>query len=321
MKAAVVGASGYTGGELLKILGQHPEVDEIVATSREHAGKDVAALHSDLKLKLKFSKLDLADANSSDVVFLCVPHTKSMELVPKLETKIVDLSADFRLKDAGVYEKFYKVKHSHPKLLKDAVYGLPELHRKEIKKARLVANPGCYATNIILALHPLAAELAPGDVAVSSFSGYSGAGRKKVESKDFFDLEENIIPYNVTGHRHTAELAQELGAQVSFVPHVVNVWRGMLSTIILKTDLGAREALKLFKEVYAEEAFIKIKQEVPQMLDAQNTNDCIIGGFAADAGQLVFFSATDNLTKGASGQAVQNMNIMFGFEETTGLKQ
>lgn len=319
MKATIYGASGYTGGELLRILSSHPKVDEIEATSREHAGKRVSEMHPELRMDLKFSGPDIARANESDVVFLCVPHTKAMELVPKLSTKVVDLSADYRIKDEKVYEKFYGVKHTDPKNLKEAVFGLPELHRNEIKKARIVANPGCYSTNIILGLYPLVKKMSPKDIVVDALTGNSGSGRGKVEGPNPPPVEENVIPYKVTGHRHTAELAQELGVEVSFVPHLLQIWRGIHSTVHAKVSANENEALKVFQKFYDGEPFVSVKKEVPNVRDVAKTNYCVIGGFAKDNGKLIYFTVIDNLGKGASGQAVQNMNIMMGYEETTGL--
>jgi len=319
MKTTVVGASGYTGGELLRILSQHPRVDEIEATSRQHLGKKVSELHPELPTDLEFTNLDTSKANESDIVFLCVPHTKAMEVAPDLTTKVVDLSADYRLKDKKTYEEYYKVKHKNPELLDEAVYGLPELHRKEIAKARLVANPGCYAANIILALYPLAKKLSPKDIVVDSFSGYSGAGRSKVEGGSFYTVKDNLVAYNVVGHRHTPEIIQELGMQVSFVPHILPIWRGMHSTIHAKVKASADEAFKAANDLYKNEPFTHATKDIPQVLSVEKTNDCIIGGFAKDNDTLIYFSVTDNLGKGAAGQATQNMNIMMKYDEKEGL--
>lgn len=319
MNVTVVGASGYTGGELLRILEGHPKVDEIEATSREHAGKKVAELHPEVSLDLEFSKLDIPHADESDIVFLCVPHTKAMNVVPEFSTKVVDLSADYRLKNEKTYEDYYGVKHANPELLAEAVYGLPELHRSEIKKARLVANPGCYATNIILGLYPLVKKLSPQDIVVDSLTGNSGSGRGKVEGANPLPVEENIIPYKVTGHRHTAELAQELGVGVSFVPHLLQIWRGIHSTFHAKAGTSVDEVVGVFKDFYDSEPFVSVTEEIPSVRDVAKTNLCEIGGFVKEKDTLIYFSVIDNLGKGASGQAVQNMNLMMGYEETAGL--
>jgi N-acetyl-gamma-glutamyl-phosphate reductase len=320
MKTTVVGASGYTGGELLRILLAHPKVEGIEATSREHEGKKISSMHAELQTDLKFTDFDLTRANESDVVFLCVPHTKAMEVVPKISTKIVDLSADYRIKDKKVYERFYGVKHADPANLKNAVYGLPELHRGEIKKARVAANPGCYATNIILGLYPLVKKMNLKDIVVDSLTGNSGSGRGKVEGPNPPPVEENVIPYKVTGHRHTAELAQELGVEVSFVPHLLGIWRGIISTIHAKVAANESDALVEFQKFYKNEPFVSVTKEIPDVKSVAKTNDCVIGGFAKDKDKLIYFSVIDNLMKGASGQAVQNMNLMMGYKETLGLK-
>jgi len=319
MKATIVGASGYTGGELLRLLENHPKVGEITATSREYAGKKVSSMHPEVSLDLEFTQLNVSKADESDVVFLCVPHTKAMELAPRFSTKIVDLSADYRIKDVGVWEQTYGVKHKSAELIGQVVYGLPELHRNEIKKAGLVANPGCYATNIILGLYPLVKNIMPKDIVVNSLTGNSGSGRGKVEGDDPPDVLENVIPYKVTGHRHTAELVQELGVDVSFVPHLLQIWRGIHSTFHAKTSEEAEKTLEVFKKSYLGEPFVKVTEEIPQVKHVAKTNKCVIGGFAKDKDTLIYFSVIDNLMKGASGQAVQNMNLMMGYDETLGL--
>lgn len=319
MKITIVGASGYTGRELLKILAKHPESGEISVTSTRFSGKTVSDVHPSLDMDLKFEELDFGKAKRSDVVFCCVPHTKAMAIVPKLKTRVIDLSADFRLKDARSYEEYYGVEHTAPKLLKKAVYGLPELYREEIKRASLVANPGCFPTAIILGLKPLL-RFKPERIIADAKTGFSGAGRESEEPDFISNLKGNIVPYKVVGHQHTPEIEQELGVAVGFTPHLVPLDRGILSTFHVYMEEDVDAIVGEYKKFYDKEPFVKLVDEVPTLHRVQDTNYCHIGGFAKDnRGRLVFFSAIDNLIKGASGQAVQNMNIMFGFKETCGL--
>ncbi len=313
----IVGGSGYTGGELLRILEVHPKVDEISVSSTRYEGKNVNELHSSLNSGLTFETYDKSKANDADFVFTCTPHTKAMEFAKELDTKIVDLSADFRLKDSKVYEDTYKVKHTAKELISEAVYGLPELHRNEIKKARIVANPGCLATGAILALYPLVKNFDVDNLVIDSKTGYSGAGR---EPKDNL-LEravDNVIPYKIGSHRHIPEMEQELGIKVHFTPHVVPLFRGIETTVHAFGDWNVDKVEKAYKDAYKDEPFTKVVDGVPSLQDVRETNKCDIGAFTQDGERLVIISAIDNLTKGASGAAVQNMNIMAGFKETAG---
>lgn len=318
MKAYVVGGSGYTGREVLRILAQHPKVDEILVSSTKFSGKPVSELHADLNVDLLFRKLNYSEVDSCDIAFCCVPHTKAMDIVPKISTKVVDLSADFRLKDVRVYEKFYGVKHSSPELLGDVVYGLPEYHRDEIRKARVVANPGCYPTGAILACKPLLEKFSVERIIIDAKSGVSGAGRDKEAELQKFVEDQNLRAYKIVSHQHTPEIEQELGVNVSFTPHLVPLNQGIFSTVHAVTDANPNEVRKVYEKKYGEESFVEVVDD-PDLLSVRNTNLCKIGGFVSDGRRLVITSTIDNLVKGASGQSVQNMNLMLGYNEHAGL--
>jgi len=317
----IIGGSGYTGGELLRILGNHPKIENIRISSRQYQGKKVSELHPNVTLDITFEDYNQKKANDADFVFTCTPHTKAMEYAQQLDTKIVDLSADFRLKNAAVYEQTYQVKHTAPELIPQAVYGLPEIHRKEIAKARLVANPGCLATGAILALYPLTKAYKPSIVVVDSKTGISGAGREPTETNIFNWVNENVIPYKVANHRHVPEMEQETGMIVYFTPHIVPITRGIETTVHAFIKGNLEDVKDLYKKTYKDEPFTKVVDGIPTILTVRGSNYCHIGGFTEDRGRLVLFSALDNLVKGASGAAVQNMNIMAGFKETEGLGQ
>lgn len=330
MDVVVVGGSGYTGGELLRILVRHPEVEELEVTSRSHAGKKASMVHQNLlgvydKAFVEY-KPDKIDA---DVVFLATQHGESMSVAPKLlekGVKVVDLSADYRIRDVRLYEKFYK-KHESPQLLKDAVYGLPELYRKRIKKAMLVANPGCYPTSVLLALAPLAEfkdRIDAKKIVVDSLSGTSGAGAKPSETLHHPEVDENLKPYNVLDHRHRPEmehiLAEFLGdTRISFTPTLAPIIRGIQSNVHVFSSKKIEGLAEHYRRFYDKEYFIRIT-ETPQIKNVANTNFCDIGvWYDENAKKILIISAIDNLIKGASGQAVQNMNVMSGYDEKMGL--
>ncbi|MFH1402898.1 MAG: N-acetyl-gamma-glutamyl-phosphate reductase [Candidatus Altiarchaeota archaeon] len=322
MKAIIVGASGYTGRELLRILSQHQEVESLAATSRSHKGKHVSEVHKSLSgvVDLKFTNFEL-EGLDADLAFLAVPHTEAMKYAEGILEKgirIVDLSADFRLKDEEAYEKHYKVEHSCPELIREAVYGLPEYYRKDIRGARLVANPGCYPTGAILACKPLADGFTVDDIIIDSKSGVSGAGVKKEDAMMKFVSDENLKAYRLTDHQHTPEIIQELGRNVFFTPHIAPLNQGIYTTVHALTDADAGEVIEAYMRKYGVEPFVEVVDET-DVLSVRNTNKCTIGGFKSDGKRMVITSAIDNLIKGASGQAVQNMNIMMRYEETTGL--
>ncbi len=341
-KVAVVGASGYTGGELVRILTQHPKIKLAAVTSEQSEGKPIDQVFPNLKgrVPLTLEPLDLDRlAGRADLFFLALPHTKAMPVAARLlkERKpVIDLSADFRLKDPLLYEKWYHAKHSHPELCAKACYGLPELHRATIVSSRLVANPGCYPTGAILGLIPLMAEslIETDSIIIDAKSGVSGAGRAVSQATHFPEAHEAVTAYNVGLHRHIPEIEQELSSiatrnvTVLFTPHLVPINRGILTTIYVRLvkPVGIQAVHKLFRSRYKDEPFVRLLplDELPNTRNVQGSNDCHIG-LAAETrtgrktAVLVIITAIDNLVKGAAGQAVQNMNLMMGFEETLGL--
>ena len=336
MKVSIIGATGYTGAELVRILLRHPEVEITRITSETFAGMKISDIYPFLRTDLVCRKLNIDEISSnSSFVFTALPHKASMEIVGKLYSrgkKIVDLSADFRLNDPLVYEKWYGVPHNKRELLREAVYGLPELYREKIKNARLVANPGCYPTSVILALAPLLrkALIEENSIIVDAKSGVTGAGRKLSLATHFPEINENFYPYQVEGHRHLPEMEQELSkiagerVKITFIPHLVPINRGLLSTCYasLKSSLSSEDVLKVYEDFYKGEPFVEIlpKGKFPQTKEIVNSNRCRMGITVNErTGRIVVVSAIDNLSKGASGQAVQNMNIMCGFREDAGL--
>jgi N-acetyl-gamma-glutamyl-phosphate reductase len=322
-KIGIIGASGYAGSEIVRILRRHSGVEIKVLNSETYNGQSLFSLYPEKVFEgLVFTDYSIPEINQMklDLVFLAVPNGEAMKLVPKLKCKVVDLSADYRFKDKKIYEKVYGIKHEDLKT--KAVYGLPELFREKIKKAKLVANPGCYATSCILGAYPLLESKLVSRVIFDSKSGYSGAGKKALYVNDPKNYTDNIIPYNISRHRHKYEIEQFIKTKVSFTPHVLPTFQGILSTIhmILKRDISAEEIKNIYKDFYKNENFVKIVDDYPDLHGVQKTNLCRIGGFEIDeTNQLVVLSTLDNLIKGAAGQAVQNMNLMLGFNETEGL--
>lgn len=321
-KAGIIGASGYTGYELIKILKKHPNVELVVLNSKSYAGQTVKSLYPDFwDEELKFTNLPTEEINKLDLVFLAVPHKTAMEIVPKLKCRIVDLSADYRFKKIDVYEKVYETEHTDKKT--KAVYGLPELFKEKIKKAKIIANPGCYATASILSAYPIQ-KLAK-YIIFDCKSGYSGAGKKSSYYNDPKNYKDNILAYKLTKHRHKYEIEQFIKTKLSFTPHVIPTFQGMMCTMhaLLKKNISKDEIKKIYNDFYKEQPFIKIiENKIPELHDIQKNNYCCIGGFEIDENnQLVIVAVIDNLIKGASGQAVQNMNIMLGFDEVEGLLQ
>jgi N-acetyl-gamma-glutamyl-phosphate reductase len=330
MKVTVVGGSGYSGSELLRILARHPKVGELRATSRQYEGKKASSLHQNL-LSIYDKEFEPLSEKTldADVVFLATPHGESMTIAPKLlekGIKVIDLSADYRFKDPHVYEMYYQ-KHTSPQLCKKSVYGLPEAYRRDIKKARLVANPGCYPTSVILGMLPLAGMKKKCDVkriTVDSMSGTSGAGSKPTEFLHHSEVNENLKVYNVGKHRHRPEIEAVVSEQfkssvrMSFTPTLVPIIRGIQSNIHVYCNTSF-DLMGYYRKFYLEEPFVRIT-ETPAVKNVAHTNYCDIGcWYDKNASQMTIITAIDNLVKGAAGQAVQNMNIMQGFEETTGL--
>jgi N-acetyl-gamma-glutamyl-phosphate reductase len=337
-KIAIIGASGYTGRELLKILLKHSKVQVTHITSENNAEKAIYELHPELRncYDLKFEKYNWqAIKNDCDIVFLCLPHAASMNFAKDAfddDKIVIDLSADFRIKDVPTYEAWYKVAHSQLELLKKAVYGLPEINRKNIKDAKLIANPGCYATSMIVPLYPLFKEnLIEADVIVDAKSGVSGAGKKMAQMFLYNEQNENFLAYNPGIHRHTPEVvevlehASNVTPNITFVPHLTPLTRGIISTIYCtpQIDLTQKKVRKVYEKYYGNEKFIRLLEDgvYPQARTVANTNFCDIGfSFLKEQNKLVVIAGIDNLMKGASSQAVQNMNIILGFNEEEGLK-
>jgi len=334
IKVGIMGASGYTGLELVRYLVGHPAVSIGFATSESNAGRCLSEVHPAVP-PLPLVAMDSAPLVEVDVVFLCLPHAASAQKAAESLSKgvrVVDLSADFRLKDAAVYQEWYGLEHPVPHLLGEAVYGLVEFARPQLCEARLVANPGCYPTSILLGLQPLlAADAAVGTIIADSKSGVSGAGRTPKLHTHFVEVVDNFSPYSIgRSHRHLPEIEQQMrcwnqdSPQLIFSPHLLPVPRGILSTIYVPLNNGWNEVrlYELYQEKYEAERFVKVLEpgKLPSLAHVNYTNKCVMGLTVA-GGTAVITSAIDNLGKGAAGQAMQNMNVMFGVEETTGLRR
>ncbi len=338
LNVAIIGATGYTGLELLRILAKHPEVEVSAVTSRKEAGKKVAEI---FPFEGKFGELIFEEpapekiAQKAELVFLCVPHgaaAKAAKSFLEAGLKVIDLSADFRLKDQSIYETWYKTAHEAPELLPQAVYGLPEIYREEIKRAKLIANPGCYPTASTLPLIPLlkARLIQEESIIIDAKSGVSGAGRSAKLRLIFCEVNEDFCAYNVATHRHTPEIEQVLSEasrknlKVNFTTHLVPMNRGILATIYAKAkeNIDEKTLRSCLVDFYANEVFVKILPEgiFPNTAHVRGTNLCAIGlKFDQRTRRVILVSAIDNLVKGASGQAVQNMNLMAGFPEELAL--
>ena len=336
-KVGIIGATGYTGLELLRFLIHHPNIEITALTSQKYAGIEIGqvfpALTGQIQTKCEELSADRI-SEKTDFLFTAVPHKTAMEIVPVFHQKgkrIVDLSADFRLKDANIYEKWYQ-KHTAADLLPESVYGLPELHREEIRKAKIVGNPGCYPTGALIGLIPLVKNglIAHEGIVADSKSGVSGAGRDVVLESLFCEVNEGVKAYKIFAHRHTPEIDQELSQvarkeiRVTFVPHLIPMDRGILSTLYvhLTKKMKTDELLNAFHDFYRGEPFVRIypKGKRPNTKDVRGSNFCDIGVAVSEPDdRAVIVTAIDNLVKGASGEAVQNMNIMLGYPETMGL--
>jgi len=339
IKIGIVGGTGYTGVELLRLLAIHPHAELTAITSRGEAGLPVADMFPSLRgfVDLAFADPATADLSSCDVVFFATPHGVAMsqaQALLKANVKIIDLAADFRLQDTAVFEKWYKMPHSCPDVLGEAVYGIPELNREQIKTAKVIGNPGCYPTTVILGLAPLLEAglidfSAP--IIADAKSGVSGAGRKAEVASLFAESSDNMKAYGVSGHRHHPEIHAQL-TQLSdatidfiFVPHLIPMIRGMLSTIYVKlTDAGQKADLQaLYEQRYAHEQFVDVLPagNMPETRSVRGSNQLRIAlQKQANTGYLTVVAVQDNLVKGAAGQAIQNMNIMFGLDEHCGLQ-
>ncbi|MFH0932918.1 MAG: N-acetyl-gamma-glutamyl-phosphate reductase [Nitrospirota bacterium] len=338
LRVAICGGSGYTGGELLRILSHSPSITITAVTSERSAGKSVVDLFPNLHThsKLIYEPLRAGNiVNKADLFFMALPHGESQEAVDfffRQGKKVIDLSADYRLKDAKTYQQWYKVEHKFQKTLEKAVYGLPELYRRKISRANLIANPGCYPTGAILGLYPAIKNnlIDVASIVIDSKSGTSGAGRKTEIAFSFCEVNEGFKAYAIATHRHTPEIEQELSAiagkdiKVNFTPHLAPFDRGILSTIYsrLTKQIDTTKIIEFYKKTYANEPFIKVLEEgrFPNVKNVRGTNLCEIGLMVNKRTHtLIIVTAIDNLMKGASGLAVQNMNIMMGFDEKTAL--
>lgn len=337
IKAGIVGGTGYTGVELLRLLSAHPNVKLAAITSRQEAGKTVDSVFPNLRghVDLSFADPAEADLKACDVVFFATPHAAAMYQVPALleaGVRVVDLSADFRLKNAELWAQWYGEDHAAPQLLGEAVYGLPEVNRDAIPAARLVACAGCYPTAVQLGFLPLlkAGIVDPGNLIADAKSGVSGAGRAAKLGTLFSEAADNMGAYSVAGHRHLPEIEQGLslasGADVSltFVPHLTPMIRGIQATLYARLNDEAPDLQALYEASYADEAFVDVLPagEIPQTRSVRGSNHCRLAVVRPQQGRtVVVMSVIDNLVKGASGQAVQCLNLMFGLPETTGLGQ
>ena len=335
-KAGIINVTGYAGIELARLLHGHPKVELASVTGRSAAGQPLGAVFP----HLAGLGLTVAEAlGKVDVAFSAMPHKESADVIlPLLEAgvKVVDISADFRLRDAGDYPRWYGFEHPAPELLSTAVYGLPELYRKKVASAQIVANPGCYPTGAILALAPaVKARLITPDVIIDSKSGVSGAGRSLSLQTHYAETNEDVAAYSLGGHRHLPEITQELKLlgltrpSVTFIPHLIPMTRGILTTAyaslvsgkIDRGEKGKAELRKLYLDFYQDEPFVRVTESPPHTKHTWGNNLCLVYPTIDErTGRLIVISCIDNLVKGAAGQAVQNMNLMLGLPETTGLE-
>ena len=340
LKVGVIGATGYTGEQLIEILLKHPEVKINYLAAKVEKAQGIAKIFPRFKNRIDLV-CDNPDyklaADRCELVFLALPHTVSVQAVSKLAghaLRIIDLSADYRLKDIKVYEKFYQTKHKDRPGLKSAIYGLPELYRERIRSARLVANPGCYPTAAILGIIPsiVSQSIDPDCIFIDAKSGSTGAGRRVLRGGSYDEPDDNFKAYKVNMHQHMPEIEQELSKlsdkklKINFVPHLLPIKRGILETIYLKkapvAKIKIESLINLYKRFYRLEPFVRILEQArfPEIKDVVNTNFCDIGiSFDETRQTIIIICAIDNLMKGAAGQAVENMNIMYGFKEETAL--
>ncbi|BAN02393.1 N-acetyl-gamma-glutamyl-phosphate reductase [Ilumatobacter coccineus] len=330
IRTAIVGASGYTGAELLRLVANHPNIELVAATGDSMAGRRVGDLYPSLHTAypdLVFTEFDADALSGLDLVFLGLPHAASMELAPQIVGEVgcvVDLSAAYRLSDASHYPTFYGFEHTQPELLAEAVFGLPELHRDLLTGARLVATPGCHVTAATLALRPLveAGLVENTGVIVNNVTGITGAGRTPTETNVFTNIDSNVVAYGLLHHRHTPEIEQEVGAQVLFTPHLVPMSRGILATCYATpaADCSAERLVGAMRTFYDGEPFVSV-------LDGPPATKSVLGSNAAHVwatldertGRVITMCSIDNLTKGASGGALQAANVALGLDETAGL--
>jgi len=337
IKVGVVGGTGYTGSELLRLLVAHPQVTIAAVTSRSEAGSPVAEMFPHLRgrLDIEYSEPDPGHLAECDLAFFATPNGTAMQMVPELlnaGTRVIDLAADFRLKDASEWQRWYGLPHACPELLEEAVYGLPEINRESIRGARLVANPGCYPTAVTLGALPLLEQklVDPTWLVADAKSGVSGAGRKASIGILMAEVGESFKAYSVSGHRHQPEISQNLapfageGLRLTFVPHLVPMIRGIEATIYARLVEAGGELQRIYEERYQNEPFVDVMPpgSHPDTRSVRGSNVCRISvAEPLGHGVVVVQSVIDNLVKGAAGQAIQNMNLMFGFRESDALEQ
>ena len=333
----IVGATGYTGVELMRLVAMHPDVELKVVTSNTEKNEQVIDVFPNLRshINLKFDQHDTEKLNECDLVLFATPHATAMKQVPRLlekDCRVIDLSADFRIQDPEIWETWYGVKHACPEIINTAVYGLPELYRDKIKDAKLVANPGCYPTAIILALLPAIKNslIDIKDIIADAKSGISGAGRKATLATQFSEIAESFKAYSVSGHRHLPEMLQTLKSingddqiELTFTPHLVPMNRGIFATVYVKPNDHTVAMQKVYTDYYEKELFVDLMPpgSHPDTLSVRATNMCRISLHPGENEyqHTIILSVIDNLVKGAAGQAIQNMNLMYGFDEATGL--
>jgi N-acetyl-gamma-glutamyl-phosphate reductase len=331
-KVGILGASGFTGVELLRLCAQHPDFDVVYATGDSQAGTRAASVYPSLSTRfpnLVFSQFELESALECDVVFLCLPHEAALELAPQLVGKVrlvVDLSAAFRLRDTSLYPRWYGFEHDQPQLVAQAVYGLPELYRSHLVGANFVATPGCYVTAASLALAPLVAGevIDPNGVIVDAASGVSGAGRSLKASSMFTSVDEDFTAYGLLDHRHTPEMEQVTRAKILFTPHLAPMNRGILATCYARPFGGTTPTtpgvLAALAKTYAKESFVSVSPTIPSTKATLGTNSVhLTARYDERSGYVVVLAALDNLTKGASGGAMQAANVALGLDEQSGL--
>jgi len=336
IRIGIVGATGYTGAELLRLLSLHDDVEVTIVTSNSRKGEYLTDVFPSLKhYDLRFVDHDSDDLHTCDLVFFATPNATAMHYVPTLleqGCRIIDLSADFRIQSSDIWQNWYKEKHVCPELLKDAIFGLPEINRERIIEARLIANPGCYPTAIALGLLPAIKNglIETEGIIANAISGVSGAGRKAVLSEKFSDFTESFKAYGVFTHRHLPEITQILNdanpsseVDLTFTPHLAPMHRGIHATIYAKTVVGKDEIRKHYNNFYSQEKFVDVLSEnsYPETRNVRMTNMCNIALHFNNTKpqQIIILTVIDNLIKGAAGQAIQNMNLMFGFDEEKGL--
>lgn len=335
IKVGIVGGTGYTGVELMRLLALHPQASLEVITSRSNAGTAVDELFPNLRghVDLKFSEPVLEAYQDCDMVFFATPNTTAMKQAKALTSagiKLIDLAADFRIRDIPTWEQWYGASHACPELVEQAVYGLPELNREAVRSANLVANPGCYPTSVILALLPLldAGLIDPSSIIADCKSGASGAGRQAKVANGFCEVTESFKAYGVAGHRHLPEIRQILQsvnreADLVFIPHLLPIIRGIHATVYADARGSAEVVQRLFEDYYRDEPFVDVMPEGshPETRSVKGANTCRIAvHYLQQSNKFVVLSVIDNLVKGAAGQAIQNMNLMFGCDETCGLE-